>query len=341
VIAEKKLGVKYVELTCKSCKATFHAELGAARMAPSAERVVLENEFPFSELSQPFAKRLLDYAKGSAAECLERAKELAAMVEFEKGLKCPQCGVFAGEFLRDVLTMHSAATRRSQIDKKHLKIQPTGNRVKPVFSYLVIDPEWLKGASGVVEGAKLGGYSDAPLELTASWFTSRLNHLRFVEVRGQIKLDEDTSSFRQLDRVDEASHDEEAQESTNDGDTESEEVDRREFGLPRYITLRNGRQIDTRAGTVPFRESAGVRAAACWVDRRLSYRSYITCFMRPSMRCRQVRSTPFGRLYTYSRSRARFPDMPTADFGSLFGRNSGRWPRRRIITFPLTARLRG
>jgi phage FluMu protein Com len=97
VIAEKKLGVKYLELSCKNCKSVFHAELGAARMAPSAERVVLHNEFPFTELSQFFAKRLMDYGKGSAAECLERAKELSAMVEFEEGLKCPKCGSFAGE----------------------------------------------------------------------------------------------------------------------------------------------------------------------------------------------------------------------------------------------------
>ena len=58
VIAEKKLGVKYIELTCKSCKTVFHAELGDARMARGAERVVLENEIPFTELSQPFAKLL-------------------------------------------------------------------------------------------------------------------------------------------------------------------------------------------------------------------------------------------------------------------------------------------
>ena len=68
VIAEKKLGVKYMELTCKRCKTAFHAELGSARMAPGAERVVLDNEQPFTELSQPFAKRLLDYGKGGFDE---------------------------------------------------------------------------------------------------------------------------------------------------------------------------------------------------------------------------------------------------------------------------------
>jgi hypothetical protein len=55
VIAEKKLGVKYVELTCKGCKTSFHAELGSARMAPGVQRVILDSEPPFTELSQPFA----------------------------------------------------------------------------------------------------------------------------------------------------------------------------------------------------------------------------------------------------------------------------------------------
>ena len=50
----------------------------------------------------------------------------------------PQVRRFAGEFVRDVLTVHSAATRRSQIDKKHLNIHPPEIAIKPVFSYLLI-----------------------------------------------------------------------------------------------------------------------------------------------------------------------------------------------------------
>lgn len=261
VIAEKKLGVKYLELTCKSCKTAFHAELGAARMAPSAERVVLDNEFPFTELSQPFAKRLMNYAKGSAAECLERARELAAMVEFEEGLKCPQCGAFAGEFLRDVLTMHSEARRRSQIDKKHLKIQPPRNGVKPVFTYLLIDPDWLKGAPGVVDGQTLGGYSDAPLDVSESWFASRLEHLQFIEVRGRIKLDDDRSTQAPV-------LDEDAEGVTDDGEVEvdeeendANETDRKKYGLPHFVRLADGRAIDTRKGTVI--EKATVQCQYC------------------------------------------------------------------------------
>lgn len=257
VIAEKKLGVKYIELTCKSCKTAFHAELGAARMAPAAERVVLDTEFPFTELSQPFAKRLMDYAKGSAAECLERAKELAEMVEFEGGLKCPKCGSFAGEYLRDVLSMHSTAVRRSQIDKKHLKIQPPRNSVKSIYTYLLIDPEWLKGAPGVIGDENLGGYSDASLDLSERWFLSRLENLQFIEVRGRIKLVEDTSpkddEGAEMERDDEASEE-------GEGD-EQDETDHKKFGLPHFIALASGRVIDTKRGTVV--EKATVQCQYC------------------------------------------------------------------------------
>src|SRR5439155_25244509 len=120
------LRVKYIALTCKhkQCKTEFHAELGAARMAPSAERVVLHTEIPFTEFSQPFAQRLQDYSKGKKHDKQERVEQLLARVHHEKGVCCPKCGEFAGQFLRDVLEMHRRATRVSAIDKKDLKIQP-------------------------------------------------------------------------------------------------------------------------------------------------------------------------------------------------------------------------
>ncbi|HET6881771.1 MAG TPA: DUF1156 domain-containing protein, partial [Pirellulales bacterium] len=109
VIAEKKLGVKFIPLVCKSCKTAFHAELGSARMAPAAERVVLDNERPFSELSQPFARLLAEYGQGNKDEKRARAAELFGKVESEPGLRCPKCGTFAGQYLRDVLNNHRQA----------------------------------------------------------------------------------------------------------------------------------------------------------------------------------------------------------------------------------------
>ena len=58
----------------------------------------------------------------------------------------------------------------ADIDKKHLKIQPARNSMKPVYCYLLIHPDWLKGSPGAIDGQELGGYSDAPVEATARWY---------------------------------------------------------------------------------------------------------------------------------------------------------------------------
>jgi putative DNA methylase len=251
VIAEKKLGVKYIPLTCKACKTEFHAELGAARMAPAAERVVLDSECPFTELSQPFAQRLADYTKDKAAERDQRIKELCGMVDAEPGLRCPKCGEFSGQYLRDVLNKHNSARRRADIDKKHLNIQPPRNSTKHVFNYLLVDPDWIKGGAGVINGDELGGYADATIEATSRWYEQRLENLRLIEVRGRIKLAEDTSQLgvTEAEPVAEVEDEEVADEAEASG--EAEEPDRKEYGLPRFITLADGRRIDTRKGTIP------------------------------------------------------------------------------------------
>lgn len=259
VIAEKRLGVKYIELSCKKCKTVFHAELGAARVAPGAERIVLETEVPFTELSQPFAQRLLEYNKGTAPEVLQRAKELASMVETEDGLKCPRCRAFSGEFLRDVLGKHSASVRRRDIDKKHFNIQPPRNGTKPVYSYLLIDPEWLKGCDGLADGSLLGGYSDAPVAKTGEWFHRRMENLRLIEVRGRVRISEDNSGqLADMPDTESDSKDggDEAAESAN---SEAETPDRKEYGLPTYIALSDGRRIDTRRGTVVAKGTVACR----------------------------------------------------------------------------------
>ena len=193
VIAEKVLGVKYIELKCKECKTAFDAELGDARMAPSAEHIVLPNEKPFTALSQPFAQRLLEYNDGKKEEKKVRAAELYETVEQEPGLRCPKCGAFAGQYVRDVLNNHRQAATAKAIDKRHLKIEPPRNSMKSVYSYLMIHPDWLKGSPGAIDGQELGGYSDAPVESTARWYEERRQSLKLIEVRGQIKLSDDTS----------------------------------------------------------------------------------------------------------------------------------------------------
>ena len=99
MIAEKTLGVKYIELTCKSCKTVFHAELGDARMAPAAEHVVLPGETPFTALSQPFAKRLLEYGRGKQGrEDTPGSRVVAEWSKRSRGCSAPSAATFAGQF---------------------------------------------------------------------------------------------------------------------------------------------------------------------------------------------------------------------------------------------------
>lgn len=276
VIAEKVLGVKYIELTCKECKTIFHAELGDARMAPGAEHIILSNETPFTALSQPFAHRLLTYSQGNKGEKMLRSAELSDMVENELGLRCPKCRAFAGQFVRDVLASHRRATRAADIDKKHLRIQPARNSMKSVYCYLLIDPEWLKGSQGNITGQQLGGYADAPVDATGGWYRERLKGLSLIEVRGRIKVSEDTSAVELAVAPSADAALEELQLSNNLEDSEeaTDEVpDRKDYGLPRFLTLPDGRRIDTHRGTVPKQSSFSCGACGKSQDLREAMQS--------------------------------------------------------------------
>ena len=233
VVAIKKLGVKYIECTCKKCKTVFHAELGDARIAPDAEQVVLGNEHPYTIVSAKFARGLLDYGDGKKADKTYRVHELSELVEAEPGLHCPKCGEFSGQTVRDVLAMHRGATRVADIDKKHFGILPPRNSTKPIYCTLLIDPEWLKGSPGAApDRAEFGGYADAPVEATERWYRERLKDLRLIEVRG-------TAGGATAD-----------DESTDHG----EEV---EITLPATIRLADGREINTRAETIARKSDGG------------------------------------------------------------------------------------
>jgi putative DNA methylase len=113
----------------------------------------------------------------------------------------------------------------------------------------LIDPDWLNGSPGIVKDTELGGFADATVEATTRWYQKRLENLRLIEVRGRIKLADDTSHLgadeqTPLPQIDEETASEEQAD-------EAEAADRKEFGLPRFITLADGRRIDTRRGTIP------------------------------------------------------------------------------------------
>ena len=179
VIAEKKLSTGYADLTCPGCGTMFHAELGETRMAPGAERIIVEGDTPFTELTQDFARLLNDYEKGNANDTLERALALKAAATREPGLHCPHCGTFAGKRLADAFDRHAQPSlRATQRKKKDFALKS-----KPVQMYLLIHPEWMKGASGLVGDEELGGWAGAPAETTAAWYDKRIKNLRVIEVR--------------------------------------------------------------------------------------------------------------------------------------------------------------
>jgi len=180
VIAEKKLSTRYAELTCPGCGKSFHAELGEIRMAPGAERVVVDGDVPFTELTQNFARLMNDYDKGNADDTLERSISLMASVPDEPGLHCPRCGTFAGRRLADVFKRHAQRNLRATARKK----KDLALKKKSVQMYLLIHPEWMKGKSGFTGEEELGGWAGAPAEATIDWFEKRLENLHVIEVRG-------------------------------------------------------------------------------------------------------------------------------------------------------------
>ena len=239
VIAEKKLTAYFIPATCPSCGHSFNIELGETRMAPGAERVVLDNEPSFTETSQEFAQLIKDYSKGNASEKSERINRLRQMVDAEPGLRCPRCRAFAGQKIKNVVESHTRARRVGDIKKKDFDIES-----RHVYMYLLIHPRWLEGAPGLDAGEELGGYAGADPEKSAPWFERRLEGMRFVEVRGRIRLADE-----EIVEEDE----EQTAESEGPGEEEDAEAaaDRKKFGLPREIVLADGMHIQTRTGTVP------------------------------------------------------------------------------------------
>jgi hypothetical protein len=240
VIAEKRLTTFAIATTCLSCGHSFNVELGETRMAPGAERVVLENEPSFTETTQTFAQLLNDYGKGSAEEKRERVARLLALVEQEPGLRCPGCTAFAGHRLKAILERHNRAPRISDLKKKDFGIESL-----PVYMSLLVHPAWLQGSPGSENGTELGGWAGADPQLTAEWWRVRLTNLALIEVRGRIKLaDEEANTL-------ETEEDEgDSEEPAGEGDAEGE-ADRKKYGLPREIVLKDGTCIQTREGTVP------------------------------------------------------------------------------------------
>lgn len=181
LIAVKSLSAYVIPLKCSSCEHEFQVELGETRMAPDAERVVLDSEPSFTETSQVFAQLMNDYNKGRGNEKQERIRQLLEIVDDERGFCCPACGAFAGEKVKRELTKQSKANRTSDINKNKFGIK----RYR-VNLHLLIHPDWLSGDPSKDEhGNELGGYAGSTPQATATWYALRQKKLRHIEVRGE------------------------------------------------------------------------------------------------------------------------------------------------------------
>ncbi len=188
VIAQKSISRFCIPTTCPSCKTEFNIELGETRMAPGTDRVVLDTEPAFTETSQAFAQLLKDYDKGNARVTAGRTEALLEGLDDEEALCCPECGTFAAHELKEILQRHQQARRAADVKKKHFGIKRGS-----VQMWLLIHPDWLKGAPGHMDEEQTheyGGYAGAPVEDTVAWYEKRLEGLSLIEVRGEKLPDE-------------------------------------------------------------------------------------------------------------------------------------------------------
>jgi 16S rRNA G966 N2-methylase RsmD len=181
VFADKKLSIDYIELTCQKCENVFHAEFSEVTIAPGAEHIILESEIPFTTLSRDFSQLLNNYGKGLVNDTLKGAYALKSNLNSEKGLFCPKCGNFAGEFINRIITGHLTSIAKSKDRKK----KDFGIKSKDVNIFLMINPNWIKRVPLFEKNNVLGGWAGASLEENDNWFNSRIENLDLIEIRGE------------------------------------------------------------------------------------------------------------------------------------------------------------
>jgi putative DNA methylase len=181
VVAIKTLSTNYLPLKCPNCQTEFQAELGATRMAPGTERVVLPGGTPFTEIDQCVACELAAYDTGDRHERATRIGWLADHLPQEVALRCPNCQTYAGQGLVDLIQSH--CKQFVGLGRVTAKKNELGIKSKKISMALLIHPDWLRGIAGQQDGQELGGYAGASAEANARWYTARLEHLALIEIR--------------------------------------------------------------------------------------------------------------------------------------------------------------
>ena len=133
--------------------------------------------------------------KGCPKRSSNEPKNCSTWCPRNRGSDALKCSEFAGQYL---CAMCSTNIVRLDAAGKSTRNTCRFNRLATALSMFtaiyLVDPDWLTGAPGHVNGVELGGYADASVEATSAWYKQRLQNLRLIEVRGRIKLAEDTSA---------------------------------------------------------------------------------------------------------------------------------------------------
>jgi len=140
VIAEKNLSGRFYRTYLPQMHRKISCRAWETRMAPGVERVIIEEDVPFTELNQAFAKLLNDYDKGTVDDTFERCLKLNELVTAEQGLNCPGCEHFREKDRRFAGTSQRIFKKNPQSERNHpLKFQK-----KKIQMYLLIHPKWMQ-----------------------------------------------------------------------------------------------------------------------------------------------------------------------------------------------------
>ena len=161
--------------------------------------------------------------------------------------------------------------------------------MKPVYCYLLIHPDWLKGSPGTVGWPWVGRLQRCTRGRHGPLVSGATEESGLVEVRGRIKLTEDTSQLetsnagarRGTKSAEQPAVAEAESEEADEGDAE----DRKQYGVPRFLTLADGRRMDTRRGTIP--KQSHFACGACGMSQDIRESVQATQHGAP------WRSTPF------------------------------------------------
>ncbi|MBA3936146.1 MAG: DUF1156 domain-containing protein [Planctomycetes bacterium] len=196
IVAVKELSAQTIPTTCPHCRHTFRVFLGETRMAPGCQRVDAPNErnnagVPlYTETTKRFADLVYAYGKDGMEETVATAEALVHAIADERGFACPACHCQAGAAFKAIVEDHlqprPTKSGKSRQVKSAFDRRKLGLVKQTVAMTLCVDPRWMKGSPGRVDGALAGGTVTSTDVENAAWYRTRQQGLRLIEVRGAV-----------------------------------------------------------------------------------------------------------------------------------------------------------